>query len=425
MPAIVIERGEQKVKIQIEVTLSSSMLQTEEAIQEALNEAGVLATSEAIKEFDTDGAPLDIGCTRYTSKGLQPKTYQTPYGETSVPRHVYQSPEGGTTFCPLEHKARVILTSTPFFAKQVSAKYAEMAGKRVVRDLHSNHGRSVSLCLVQDLADVVGSIAQAKEEHWQYATPKMDKAIATIGIGLDGTCLLLLEEGGRQAMVGTISLYDKEGERQHTIYLAAQPQYGKETFYERLDREIKHTQQMYPQAHVTGVADGSADNWTFLGKYSKDECLDFWHVAGYVSRCAPAACVRSKDKQEQWAEQRRDRLKTEVGAADKILLELKSVNATGASKTAKVDLAAAITYFTNHKHQMKYAEREAAGLPIGSGVTESACKTLVKMRLCRSGAKWTDEGAGIVLTLRALNYTPGRWDQFWAKLDQYGFSIDR
>jgi hypothetical protein len=424
MPAMVIDRGEKKVKIQIEVTLSSSMLKTEEAIQEAVNEAGALATAEAIKEFDTDGAPLDIGCTRYTSKGLQPKTYQTPYGEALVDRHVYQTSEGGTTFCPLEQKARIILTSTPFFAKQVSAKYAEMAGKRVVRDLKSNHGRSVSLCLVQDLAEMVGSIAQAKEQHWQYATPKMDKAIATIGIGLDGTCLLLMEDGNRQAMVGTVSLYDIKGERQHTIYLAARPQYGKESFYERLDREIKHTQQMYPQAHVTGVADGSEDNWTFLGKYTKDECLDFWHAAGYVSRAAAAACPSSTKQKEEWAQERCHRLKHEVGAADKILKELKRVKATKSTQTAQDDLAAAITYFTNHKHQMKYAQREAAGLPIGSGVTESACKTLVKMRLCRSGAKWSEGGAGIVLTLRALGYTPGRWEQFWDKIDQYGFPID-
>jgi hypothetical protein len=424
MPATVIERGMQTVKIQIEIPLSGlSMLKSEEAIQAALNEAGTLASTEALKQFDTDGAPIDIGSTRYTSKGQQPKTYQTPYGEAVVDRHVYQSPQGGTTFCPLEQRARIILTATPFFAKQISGKYAEMAGGRVVRDLRTNHGRSVSLCLVQDIAAVVGSIAQAKEEHWQYATPQLDKPIATVSIGLDGTCLLLLEDGGRQAMVGTISLYDKEGERQHTIYLAAAPQYGKESFYQRLDREIKHTRKMYPRAHVTGVADGAGDNWTFLGKYTKDECIDFWHAAEYLSDAATAAHPRNKKKQQQWLEDRRHRLRHEKGGADRVFDEMRSVKTSGLTSTAKENLEAAITYFSNHKHQMKYAQRAAAGLPIGSGVTESACKTLVKMRMCRSGAKWTEEGAGIVLTLRALSYTNGRWDQFWDKLDQHGFPI--
>ena len=70
MPATLIERGKQTLKIEIEVTLSgSSMLKSEEVIQAALNEAGIIASSEALKQFDTDGTPIDIGATRYTSKG--------------------------------------------------------------------------------------------------------------------------------------------------------------------------------------------------------------------------------------------------------------------------------------------------------------------------------------------------------------------
>jgi hypothetical protein len=60
MAAVVVEREEQTVTIQIQVKLSRSMLDTEEAIQQALNEAGTLATTEALKQFDTDGSPLQI-----------------------------------------------------------------------------------------------------------------------------------------------------------------------------------------------------------------------------------------------------------------------------------------------------------------------------------------------------------------------------
>src|SRR4051812_35995621 len=125
MPARIVERQENAVTVQISIPLNRSMLDTEEAIQKALNEAGVLATGEALEQFDTDGSPLLLGSTRWTSKGQEPKTYQTPYGEVSVARHVYQTGEGGATFCPLERDARIILTSTPRFAKQISNKYGE------------------------------------------------------------------------------------------------------------------------------------------------------------------------------------------------------------------------------------------------------------------------------------------------------------
>ena len=72
---------------------------------------------------------------------------------------------------------------------------------------------------------------------------------------------------------------------------------------------------------------------------------------------------------------------------------------------------------------MDYASRVAANEPIGSGVTEAACKVIVKQRLCGSGMKWTEDGAAVVLSLRALSYTPERWSQFWSKVDRWGFPV--
>jgi hypothetical protein len=47
----------------------------------------------------------------------------------------------------------------------------------------------------------------------------------------------------------------------------------------------------------------------------------------------------------------------------------------------------------------------------------------VKQRLCCSGRTWDERGARIVLRLRALVLTNQRWQQFWAKISQYGFAL--
>src|SRR3954449_13422198 len=187
MSATLVQRDDSSVTIQVRIPLSRSLLDTEQAVQTALNAAGLLATTEALRQFDTDGSPLLIGSTRYTSKGQEPKGYQTPYGEAVVARHVYQTSQGGTTFCPLERDARIVLASTPRFAQLVSHKYAAMAGARVVADLETNHGRNTSLKQVQRLADAVGSVAQPKEESCHSAPPELDEPVRTIGLGLDGT----------------------------------------------------------------------------------------------------------------------------------------------------------------------------------------------------------------------------------------------
>ena len=69
---------------------------------------------------------------------------------------------------------------------------------------------------------------------------------------------------------------------------------------------------------------------------------------------------------------------------------------------------------------MNYSDYVNKNFPIGSGVTEAACKTLIKQRFCCSGMRWKNAGMKVVLNLRSLIQTEGRWDQFWKKIDQYG-----
>ena len=81
-------------------------------------------------------------------------------------------------------------------------------------------------------------IAQAKEEIWDYATPPLNETITTAAVSLDGAYVLMREDGYREAMLGNISLYDVTGKRQHTIYIGEAPEYGKGTFFQRLEKEI-------------------------------------------------------------------------------------------------------------------------------------------------------------------------------------------
>ena len=414
-----------KIKIELTLELNRSMLDTEINIQKGLNEVGCIASKEALKYLDTDGSPLKIGEEIWKSKGEQPKEYQTPYGEVIVNRHVYQRSVGGKTYCPLEKEARIIITSTPLLAKQVSSKMSGMAGKEVKNDLLENHGRKVALSYIQRLSEAVGSIVQAKEEAWSYAPPKEDTQIATVGIGLDGTCMLMCEDGYREAMVGTVSLYDSEGERQHTIYLGAAPEYGKKSFLERLEREIERAKNRYPEAKLVGIADGAESNWKFLEKQTEEQILDFYHASGYLGALAEALHPNTVSKQKEWLSKNCRELKHEKGKAGELLNLMKEVKEEKShSKNLTEKLQAAITDYENHQHQMDYAEYIEKKYPIGSGVTEAACKTLVKQRLCCSGMRWKEKGAGIILSLRALVLTKERWSQFWAKLDQYGFPVE-
>jgi hypothetical protein len=425
MPAAIVARTAAAFTVQIEVSYGSSMLEAEEALQQQLNEAGTLATAEVLGRFDADGSPIQVGDTKLTSKGKLKKEYQTPYGVAPLERHVYQSSRGGKTYCPLDRNARIVGSSTPKFAKMVSFKYAEFGSPRVIKDLAENHGREVARCFVQDVADAVAAVAAAKDEDWGYVLPEPREPTETITIGMDGTCLLMCEGGWRETMVGTIGLYDKAGERQHTIYMGATPEYGKATFLERMEREIARVKAAYPGARYVGLADGAKGNWSFLGRHTEVQVIDFWHAAEYLSDAADALFVRTPQAKAAWLEGSCHRLKHEPGAARQLIRDLKRLAAQQGVSLDQEDLAGAVTYFTNQSKagRMDYPPLVAASVPIGSGVTEAACKVLVKQRLCGSGMKWREPGAAAVLSLRCLTYTTDRWSQFWGKIDQYGFPV--
>ena len=398
------------------------MLESETRLQEALNEAGSAATGECLQRFDTDGGKIEVGGRKLTSCGQRPKNYQTPYGIARVARHVYQSSKGGRTYCPLDYSARIIRTATPLFAKQTSFKYATNDATVVVKDF-AQHGRKVSRSYVAEVGGDVAAIVQEKEQ-WSYTLPAAPagKRVKTVAVGVDGTSVLIADDGWRQVMVGTITLYDDDGERIDTIYVANTPESGRATFFEKMDTELDRVRAVYPDARYAGIADGAHDLWAWLEPRTMWRIVDFWHASEYLALVAPFMC-RKKLARALWLEDACHRLKHDADSAAGLLADFEQERKglrDGSATSEALDKA--ISYFGNHLERMNYHLYRAMGLPIGSGVTEAACKTVAKQRLCGSGMRWTLRGVAEVLSLRTLVTSGRRWDEFWEKATRFGFT---
>ena len=72
-----------------------------------------------------------------------------------------------------------------------------------------------------------------------------------------------------------------------------------------------------------------------------------------------------------------------------------------------------IGYLSRNRKAMRYEFYLAAGLPIATGVVESACGHLVKNRMEGAGMRWTEAGAEAVLLLRSVRAS-GDEEQYWA-----------
>ncbi len=406
------------------VNLTGSMLNDEQALRDALNEAGCVVMVPMIEQFDTQGEPIRVHGVKHTVKKRDPQTYETPYGPVTVERNAYQSSKGGRNYVPLEVDARMVLNSTPRYAMMVTGKYSNLGANAVQKDLLECNGRQISHEYIKDLSDFIGTIAQARESEWEYELPEFDQAVSTVGISLDGTCMLMHDDGWREAMCGSISFYSAQGERLHTVYTGATPEYGKDKFKKRFAREIERVKEKFPDAFCLGLADGAPDNWIFLKQHTARQILDFYHAREYIGKAASAIFGRDKKNKKIWEEDWSHALKHKQGSVTRLLTELKghlaAIGETMNSIERCEEIRKVIVYYTNNKERMNYSRQLKHHLPIGSGVIEAACKVLIKQRMCISGSRWKEQGASAVIALRALKLSTGRWEQFWQYTMRHG-----
>lgn len=169
-----------------------------------------------------------------------------------------------------------------------------------------------------------------------------------------------------------------------------------------------------PDLQVVKVADGAIDNWRYLqGSDLPDgiEVLDFYHAAEHLNAALAAAYGEGTPKAAAQFEKLRHLMRHDQQGVSKVIRALIHLRDTHPrSKKLKTELK----YFRKNRRRMKYAETADRNLPIGSGVVEAACKTLV-LRHKRSGIRWRTAGGQALFTLRSLIQSR-RFDSGWKLL---------
>ena len=140
------------------------------------------------------------------------------------------------------------------------------------------------------------------------------------------------------------------------------------------------------------------------------EVLDWYHASERLHRCL-ALLEPEEQRRHTLAKSWTDKLlKTASGA--KQLVNLLRERAEEADGELQHELGLHANYFDKRLAQMAYHHYRRNGIPIGSGVTEGACKSLIGARAKRSGQRWSRPGLNNVLRLRAIHQSE-RFDRFW------------
>jgi len=159
--------------------------------------------------------------------------------------------------------------------------------------------------------------------------------------------------------------------------------------------------------HVVWLGDGAAWVWKLAERLCPQatQVLDWRHAQQYVVECGKALFGENDACLSVW----RNTAETLLwrGETEVLPRELEAclfLCGTAEEKEAIVTLK---RYCGNNAQRMQYAKFREAGLPVGSGIVESAHRHVLQQRMKRAGQHWLPQRAHRMARLRAAYRTAG------------------
>lgn len=280
-----------------------------------------------------------------------------------------------------------------------------------------HYGWPISENLVRRVVERVGRVQercepQVLQEELQ-AVPQQEPALVVVGV--DGSMLPTRgEDTWREAKVAVVSREEaaeasQEGTpgQKQARYVAAvgSPQELREELAAALEAHGAPRAQ-----RVAWLGDGAPWVWKLAEQLCPQatQILDWRHVQQYVVECGKALFGEADACLSVW----RNTAETLLwrGETQVLLRELEAclfLCKTDEEKEALVDFK---RYCTNNEQRMQYAAFREAGLPVGSGIIESAHRHVLQQRMKRAGQHWEPQRAHRMARLRAAYRTAGPKD---------------
>jgi hypothetical protein len=403
-----------------------------------VRELARVATQWTYNQLEPAAAPaapsqVDFEGSSYRRLGKKtPQQVSTLFGTITLRRLGYRAPasDGEPVLFPLCRELGLVQGATPALVERVARYQAESGAtqQQTLERLRREHGLSWG---VKRLRQVTAFVAAAMEEHRAEAQAEqvlrwLEQAQASRGrhrpvlsVGRDGITLgMRIKRFSiyEVASTGTLTVYDRRGRRLGTVYLAHTPEPGQVTLSAQLTHLLQEILRRWqgPLPRLSYVTDAGDNETTYYQKVLRrlrhprtGERLDWFWVVDYYhasERLWTMAEALFGKGQKSWAWGRKmQKLLLKPGGVGRVLHSAAALRSRLQPIGKRLaDFRRAYKYLQARRQHLRYADYRRMGLPIGSGVTEAACKTVFTQRLKLSGMRWKKEGALTILKLRVL-----------------------
>jgi hypothetical protein len=283
----------------------------------------------------------------------------------------------------------------------------------------------------QALAPFVPALRQQRVVQWlEQAEGSRGRHRPVLAAGRDGIMVPMRSGGYEEGSTATVSVYDRRRRRLGTVYVGQMPETKQTTLSQALTDLVQGVLRAYagpvPRlAYITDKGSAPEDYYRRVLKKMKhprdgqalvwEWVLDFYHVCGYVGDMAEALFGAKTKAGAQWfAKMRRWLRERRQGVSQVARSAMQLLDRRKMTKAQQTAFWKAYRYLRRNRRWMDYEGYRRRGLPIGSGVTEAACKTVFTQRFKRSGMRWGRESGQVILDLRVV-FLSGLWEEAFAR----------
>jgi hypothetical protein len=265
---------------------------------------------------------------------------------------------------------------------------------------------------------VYAALQEAEAVQVLAAPPAPRRGPATQQVSVDGAMVPLLDGSWREVRslaIGTVV----PGRQPGTVRCAEVSYFSRmvdaERFIAVATGEV-HRRGVETAGRVALVVDGAEWEQSFGDAHCPQAAriLDFPHGAQRLSTVAEAVWG-TQETAQTWATAQRGELRD--GSPQAVLAAIRALPLAEANDplgAAQVQ-GEVLGYLEPRLDQLQYARFRAQGLPIGSGIVESANKTVVEARLKGAGRRWAQANVNPLVALRGA-VCSGRWAEAWAQI---------
>ena len=165
------------------------------------------------------------------------------------------------------------------------------------------------------------------------------------------------------------------------------------------------------------LSDGAKVLWTMQQEFFSEStpAIDWFHVAEYLWTAGTALHKKGSNALKEWVGARQEELRHDD--VDAVLDALRTMlsNIEKGSGRRRKRVAKALTYLTNNRSRLRYAELLGVDMDIATGAVEGAVNHVVGQRLDGSMMRWSQKRANHVLALRCA-IVNGDWAMVEARV---------